>query len=96
MDSSQLLTREQLAKTYQWSLYPEPIQERLYAHYVKFIHEGNQNFAESDSQSATSMLEKLVQGERIDGCLSDHLGYFGQASADDVADIIQQFLVLKQ
>ena len=85
------LTREQLAKEYQWSLFPAPIQERLYRHYLTHTHEGDLHMAERDIQSASNTLEWLVLGARIEGCLSEHRGYFGEASTADLTGILQQF-----
>ncbi len=96
MDNSQPRTREHLTQAYQWSLFPEAIQERLYRHYLTSMHGGNLREAELDIQSASNTLEWLIQGARIDGCLREHRGYFGEASTADLADIVEQFHALQQ
>lgn len=91
MDKQLPLTRQQLAREFQWELFPAAIQERLYRHYTTFVHEGDWHLAERDIQSASNTLEYLVLGARIDGCVSEHRGYFGEASATDLAEMVQQF-----
>lgn len=96
MSTQQPLTREQLAKEYQWSLFPAPIQERLYRHYLTHTHEGNLRLAERDIQSASDTLSWALQEARLDPFLKEHRGYFGPASTDDLADILKQFRDLQQ
>jgi hypothetical protein len=95
MGNSQLLTQEHLARAYQWSLFPAPIQERLYQHYLTHIHQGDLRMAASDIQSASNTLEWLVLGARIDGCLNEHYRYFGEASTADLVDMVQQLRELQ-
>lgn len=69
MSTQQPLTREQLAKEYQWSQFPEATQERLYTHYGRFTHEGDLTLAERDIQSASDALSWVLQGTRLDAFL---------------------------
>jgi hypothetical protein len=94
--TQQPLTRDQLAQEYQWEVFPEAIQVRLYSHYTTFTHDGNLRLAVSDIQSASDTLSWQLQGARLDAFLSEHRGYFGQASAEDVADMVQLLATLRQ
>lgn len=95
MDNQQPRTREQLADAYQWSQFPEEIQARLYLHATTFIHQGDLRLAESDIQSASDTLSWAMQGIRLDPFLKEHRAYFGQASTNDLADIVQQLRALQ-
>jgi len=88
-------TREQLAQEYQWSQFPEAIQQRLYVHYTGFAHEGNLRLAASDIQSASDTLSWVLQGVRLAPFLKEHRDYFGQASTDDLADMARQLVTLQ-
>ena len=90
MSNQQPLTREQLANEYQWSQFPEAIQERLSAHYVTFNHAGNFQRAERDIQSATDALFWVKRGEPLAPFLKEHRRYFGEESAADLADMAEQ------
>lgn len=96
MGNSHPLAREHLAKAYQWSLFPAPIQERLYQHYLTHTHQGDLRMTERDIQSASNTLEWLVLGARIEGCLHEHHHYFGEASTADLVDIVQQLRELQK
>jgi hypothetical protein len=96
MSNQEALTREQLAREFQWALFPGTIKERLYHHYLMFTHDGNLQEAERDIQSASNTLEWLTKGARIDSCLNEHRSYFGQASTDDLIEIVQQLRDLQK
>lgn len=95
MSNQQSLTQEQLTNEYQWSHFPEAIQERLYTHYVTFNHAGNLQRAERDIQSASDTLSWVSQGEPLAPFLKEHRRYFGEESANDLADIAQHLLNLQ-
>lgn len=65
-------SREQLAREYQWSQFPEAIQQRLCAHYTGFAQEGNLRLAKSDIQSASDTLSWALQGACLDPFLKEH------------------------
>jgi hypothetical protein len=96
MSNQQPCTREQLADEYHWSQFPESIQERLYAHYVAYSHQGNFQRAERDIQSATDALSWVNRGEPLAPFLKEHRRYFGEASAADLADIAELLVALQQ
>lgn len=96
MSTQHPLTCEQLTKEYQWSQFPEAIQERLYRHYTTFDYAGNLRRATSDIQSVSDTLSQLLQGARPEPFLAEHRRYFGQASTDDLAGMAQQLAVLQQ
>ncbi len=96
MSQQQPLTREQLAQEYQWSQFPEAIQELLYRHYTTFDHAGDLRLAAADIQSVSDTLSWLVQGARLGAFLEEHRTYFGQASTDDLADMARQLAALRQ
>ncbi|MGH2497584.1 MAG: hypothetical protein ACRDIV_23020 [Ktedonobacteraceae bacterium] len=90
----QPLTRELLAKEYQWSQFPEAIQQRLYIHYTTFVHEGDLRLAERDIQSASDALSWVILGTRLAPFLIEHRQWFGEASTDDLADMAKQLVAL--
>ena len=95
MSNQQALTRDQLAKEYQWSQFPEAIQVRLYQHYLEHSHEGDLNLAERDIQSASDALSWVMLGSRLDPFLKEHREWFGAASTDDLADMAKQLTALQ-
>ena len=96
MSNQQALTREQLAKAYQWNQFPEAIQQQLYQHYLEHTHDGDLELAERDIQSASDALSWVMLGSRLDAFLKEHRQWFGEDSTNDLADIAKQLTALQQ
>lgn len=94
MSTQQPLAREQLAKAYQWSQFPDATQERLYAHYLEHTHD-DLDLAERDIQSASDALSWMMLGSRLDPFLKEHRDWFGEASTADLADMAKQLTSLQ-
>ncbi len=91
----QPLTREGLAKLYQWNSFPQSIQEKLYQHYLTYTHNG-ESLQRADIQSVSDTLSWVSQGQPLARFVGDHLQYFGTESTGDLKRLAQELTQLKQ
>jgi len=94
---NQALTREQLAQKFHWQdNFPEEIQQKLFAHYQQYQHEGDLRLAEMDILSVSDTLYWFTSKKPMQPFLQEHEQYFGLASTSDLSRIAQELKLLQE
>jgi hypothetical protein len=88
MSTAEPLTREELARQFQWDQFSPQLQASLYRHYTTFTHDGNLQLARADIQSASDTLSWVLQGQPATAFLGEHRQYFGVESTNDLEAMI--------
>ena len=89
------LTEAQLATLCAIHLFPDALQDelldRVQQHYQAFTHDGNLSKAERDVQHTGCILYWAMTTPHLEAALAEHGALFGEASAQDVRGLVDQF-----